>query len=169
MFSVSFLYDDYIGITQYSRFELEQLFYDKFSIGNKTLIQHTLSAALTSHNITPLPHILHKHTTPFSYMFFFKMCSMFPFTLSKLIRILSKFSRTTVRAILRHQCCCDFADIDYEHSVGYAQCLRRRDAHTKIKPKSITNQTGYKRPFCVLPNIECNLSQYALNINKYII
>lgn len=32
--------------------------------------------------------------------------------------ILSKFSRKTVRAFLRYQCCCEFAESDYSHSVG---------------------------------------------------
>lgn len=45
---------------------------------------------------------------------------------------LSKFSRTTVRAILRYQCCCDFAEIDYENSVGFK--LHTQSKTTTIYP-----------------------------------
>lgn len=68
--------------------------------------------------------------------------------------ILSKFSRTTVRAILRYQCCCDFADIDYEHSVGYAPHLlligvKQWISHTiHTQPKKIISNNSNTITIC---------------------
>ncbi len=36
------------------------------------------------------------------------------------------FSRKTGRAILQNQCCCEFAEIDYDKSVGFIKKKRKQ-------------------------------------------
>lgn len=72
-----------------------------------------------------------------------------------------KISRKTGRAILRYQCCCDYAEIDYDNSVGRQNKLskkiyqifsshRFKRIYTTIFSKYKLLQNSIQFSFCIL-------------------